>query len=75
MTNVQPVVFTIAQAAAYLSVSESTIKRMIRTGVITHTRINKSIRLRRQDLDDYVNANLSRELKRVDGRGGRRRLA
>ena len=53
-TVVQPVVLSIPQAGAYLSVSPDTVRRLIRNGAIPHARIGNSIRIRRADLDGYL---------------------
>jgi excisionase family DNA binding protein len=67
---VQPVVFSIPQAGTYLSVSSDTVRRLVRTGTIPHARIGNSIRIRRVDLDGYLEAQISRQWQPVDNRGG-----
>jgi len=68
---VQPVVFTINQASAYLSVSPDTMRRIVRSGAIPHARVGNSIRLQRKDVDEYLAARTSTEWQPVDGRGRR----
>ncbi len=71
MENViQPVVVTIPEAGAYLSVSSDTVRRLIRRGKIPHARIGNSIRIRRADLDGYLEGQISRQWQPVDNRGG-----
>ena len=67
---VQPVVLSIPQAGAYLCVSPDTVRRLIRSGTIPHARIGNSIRIRRADLDGYLENQISRQWQPVDNRGG-----
>ncbi len=67
---IQPVVLSIPQAGAYLSVSPDTVRRLIRSGTIPHARIGNSIRIRRADLDGYLDSQISRQWQPVDNRGG-----
>ncbi len=69
-TVFQPVVLSIPQAGAYLSVSSDTVRRLIRGGNIPHARIGNSIRIRRADLDGYLEGQISRQWQPVDNRGG-----
>jgi excisionase family DNA binding protein len=69
-TTIQPVVLSISQAGAYLSVSPDTVRRLIRKGTIPHARIGNSIRIRRADLDGYLESQTSRQWQPVDNRGG-----
>ena len=69
-TAIQPVVLSIPQASTYLSVSSDTVRRLIRSGYIPHARIGNSIRIRRADLDGYVERQVSRQWQPVDNRGG-----
>lgn len=57
------------EAAAYLAVSENTIRRLVESGDLPHARVLQSIRLRVQDLDAYLEARTSREWKPEEGRG------
>jgi len=71
MENViQPVVLSIPQAATYLCVSSDTVRRLIRSGTIPHARIGNSIRIRRADLDGYLESQISRQWQPIDNRGG-----
>ena len=62
---------SISDAATYLAVSTDTVRRLIRAGEIPHARIGNSIRIRRVDLESYLEAQTTREWKRVDRRGRR----
>lgn len=62
---------TTAQVAERLGVCRLTVYRMIRSGVLPHTRVGSSIRIRARDVDAYLEAHTSRTWKRVDGRGRR----
>ena len=53
-TPIQPVVLSVPQAGAYLNVSSDTVRRLIRRGTLPHARIGNSIRIRRADLDGYL---------------------
>ena len=67
---IQPVVLSVPQAGVYLSVSPDTVRRLIRSGTIPHARIGNSIRIRRADLDCYLEGQVSRQWQPVDNRGG-----
>jgi excisionase family DNA binding protein len=67
----QPAAISIAGAGTYLGVSPDTVRRLVRAGAIPHARIGSSIRIRRADLDEYLDSQTSREWRRVDGRGRR----
>jgi excisionase family DNA binding protein len=69
-TVFQPVVLSIPQAGAYLSVSSDTVRRLIRSGRVPHARIGNSIRIRRADLDGYIESQVSRQWQPADNRGG-----
>ncbi len=69
-TVFQPVVLSVPQAGAYLNVSSDTVRRLIRSGNIPHARIGNSIRIRRADLDGYLESQISRQWQPVDNRGG-----
>ena len=53
-----------------LNVSSDTVRRLIRKGAIPHARIGNSIRIRRADLDGYLERQVSRQWQPVDNRGG-----
>ncbi len=67
---IQPVVLSIPQAGLYLGVSSDTVRRLVRGGTIPHARIGNSIRIRRADLDAYIDGQISRRWQPVDNRGG-----
>ncbi len=69
-TVIQPAVVSIPQASAYLNVSSDTVRRLIRKGSIPHARIGNSIRIRLEDLDGYLERQISRQWRPVDNRGG-----
>jgi len=69
-TVIQPAVLSIPQAGTYLSVSPDTVRRLIRKGTIPHARVGNSIRIRRTDLDGYLECQISRQWQPVDNRGG-----
>ena len=69
-TVIEPVVLSICQAGAYLSVSSDTVRRLIRNGIVPHARIGNSIRIRRADLDGYLERQVSCQWQPVDNRGG-----
>ena len=69
-TVIQSVVLSIPHAGAYLGVSPDTMRRLIRDGKIPHARIGNSIRIRRADLDAYLEGQISRQWQPVDNRGG-----
>jgi excisionase family DNA binding protein len=68
---VEPAAVSIAGAGTYLGVSADTVRRLVRSGTIPHARIGSSIRIRRADLDAYLESQTSREWRRMDGRGRR----
>ena len=68
-TILQPAAVSITDAAVYLGVSADTVRRLVRAGSIPHARIGNSIRIRRTDLDGYLESRISREWRPVDGRG------
>ena len=67
---IEPIVLSITQAGTLSpDVSPDTVRRLIRGGTIPHARIGNSIRIRRQDLDDYLEGQISRQWQPVDNRG------
>jgi excisionase family DNA binding protein len=46
---------TIKQAAEYLTISVSTLKRLLAVGAVTSVRIGRSVRFTHEDLDNYIN--------------------
>ena len=49
--------YTVEQTAALLSVSTKTIRRIIKSGDIPHVRIGRSVRLKTQEIEDWVEKN------------------
>ena len=68
-TLVESAALSVSDAGRYLGVSADTIRRLIRAGTLPHARIGNSIRIRRMDLDTYLESQTTREWKPVDGRG------
>ena len=56
-------------AAAYLAVNIDTLYRLARAGELPHTRVGRSLRFRRLDVDSYLEEQTSRYWRQVDGRG------
>ena len=73
-TREQPRVLDAKGAARYLSLGLDTLYRLVRSGELPHSRVGKSIRIRPEDLDEYIAARVTREWTRVDRRGRPRRL-
>jgi excisionase family DNA binding protein len=69
--RMEPAALSIAGAGTYLGVSADTVRRLVRSGSIPHARIGSSIRIRRTDLDSFLESRTSREWRPVDGRGRR----
>jgi excisionase family DNA binding protein len=66
---VQAAALSVADAGKYLGVSSDTLRRLVRSGVIPHARIGNSIRIRRTDLDAYLDGQTSRQWRPFDRRG------
>ena len=45
---------TVAEAAAFLSVSTKTVRRLIARGALGYVKIGRSIRLRREVIERYI---------------------
>jgi excisionase family DNA binding protein len=60
---------SIPDAGSYLGVSADTVRRLVQAGDIPHARIGNSIRIRRVDLEEYLERKTTRQWQRVDGRG------
>lgn len=50
-----PVLLKIDDAAAYLSIGRRSVQRLIEERALTPVRIGRSVRLRRSDLDTFIN--------------------
>lgn len=57
---VKPAVWTKDEAAAYLNISTVTLLRLVRAGEVPHTRVGRSLRFRKADLDAYLEAMTSK---------------
>lgn len=76
MNDIAPAVLSIPETAVYLSVSKDTVRRLITRGDLAHARVGNSIRLRRADVDAFLEQNTSTKWTRVDDRGRpRKKLA
>lgn len=71
-TSLEPAAISIPEAGRYLGVSPDTVRRLIRAGDIPHARIGASIRIRRIDLDAYLDSQTSSQWRPVAGRGRQR---
>ncbi len=49
------------ETAAYLAVSEATVRRMVARGELPHVRLGVGLRVRLIDLDEYLAARVSRK--------------
>jgi excisionase family DNA binding protein len=66
---------TVREAAAYLSVSEVTVRRLVKAGSVPHARVLNSIRFRVADLDQYLAERTSRSWGPEGARGRPRQTA
>lgn len=57
------------EAAAYLAVSVSTMRRLVERGDLPHARVLNSLRFRVEDLDAYLQAQTRRTWEPEEGRG------
>jgi excisionase family DNA binding protein len=71
-TTVQPAAVSVPEAGRYLGVSSDTVRRLIHAGDIPHARIGASIRIRRMDLDAYLESRTSTQWQPLPGRGPKR---
>lgn len=61
------------ETAAYLALSETTLRRLVKSGDIPHVRLpGVGLRFRLVDLDQWLAARTTREWKPAPGRGRRR---
>lgn len=51
-----PQMMTVAQVARYLQLTRITVRRCIMRGLLPASRIGKSYRIRRSDLDEFLEA-------------------
>lgn len=55
-----PEIMTIEQTAEYLQLGIKTIRRMIEDGDIKASKIRNTWRIRKSDIDEYLNQNLNK---------------
>lgn len=51
---------TVAQVAEYLSVSAISVRRMIKSGTLSHVRLNRSVRVPLASVESVVRANTAK---------------
>jgi excisionase family DNA binding protein len=70
MSNIKtlPDVLTVGEVATYLRVSKTTICRWCSSGALPAFRIGRGWRIRRSDLENYINSGLDNEKKDTDPR-------
>jgi len=51
------VILTVAQAAEYLKVCEKTVRRLISKQELAASKVGKSWRIQKVDIDNYLNEN------------------
>jgi len=49
--------FTVIQAAEYLQVCEKTVRRLINSKTLAASKVGKSWRIKKSDIDQYLNNN------------------
>ena len=49
--------FTVLQAAEYLQVCEKTVRRLINSKTLAASKVGKSWRIKKSDIDNYLSAN------------------
>ena len=54
------VIFTIAQTAEYLKVCDKTVRRLISKKELSASKVGKSWRIRKRDIDDYLQQTLNK---------------
>jgi len=59
-STVEPIVTTLSQTATLLGVSTDTVRRLVQKGELPHLRVGSGLRIRRSDIDDYVNGRTTR---------------
>jgi len=51
-------IFTVAQVAEYLQISEKTVRRLIANGELTASKVGGRLwRIKKADIEQYLNAN------------------
>ena len=54
------VILTVAQAADYLKVCEKTVRRLISKQELAASKVGKSWRIQKADIDNYLNENCNK---------------
>ena len=54
------VIFTIAQTAEFLQVCDKTVRRLISKQELSASKVGKSWRIRKSDIDDYLQQTLNK---------------
>ena len=54
------VILTVAQAAEYLKVCEKTVRRLILKQELTASKVGKSWRIQKVDIDNYLHENCNK---------------
>ena len=54
------VIFTIAQTAEYLKECDKTVRRLISKKELSASKVGKSWRIRKSDIDDYLQQTLNK---------------
>lgn len=67
--SITPAVYTVQEAAVYLKLGKGTVYKLLREGRIPHSRLGKSIRFRREDLDAYIAENTAKAYRKIEGLG------
>lgn len=49
--------YTVLQAAEYLQVCEKTIRRLINSRILAASKVGKSWRIKKSDIDNFLNTN------------------
>ena len=71
-SNLPPAAWKKAEAAAYLSISEMTLLRLVRAGEVPHTRVGRSLRFTKESLDAYLQRQTTTEWTPLRGHDGDR---
>ena len=58
------IIFTIAQTAEYLKVCDKTVRRLISKKELSASKVGKSWRIRKSDIDDYLQQTLNKNNKK-----------
>ena len=47
-------IYTVPQTAAYLKICDKTVRRLIDRGILVASKVGKSWRIQKKDIDDYL---------------------